>query len=107
MLVELQADGSVLYVEARELARLPGENEQELSGSALRRSTATVDQIATSIGAFATRIGASLAGSDCQRYSIEFGCEIAVETGQVVALLGKGSATTSVKITLEWDKAAQ
>ncbi len=107
VLVELLADGSVLYVEARDLARSPGDDEQELSGSVRRMSAATVDQVAAAVGGFATRIGASLAQSGCQRYSIEFGCEIAVETGRVVAVLGKGSATSTVKITLEWDQAGQ
>jgi Trypsin-co-occurring domain 1 len=107
MLVELQADGSVLYVEARELAPLPGDDEQELSGSVRRLPAATVDHVVAAVGGFASQIGASLAQSGCQRYSVEFGCEIAVETGRVVAVLGKGSATSSVKITLEWDQAGQ
>jgi hypothetical protein len=105
LLVELQADGSVLYVEARELARSPGDDEEELSGSVRRVSAVAVDQVSAAVGGFASRIGASLAQSGCQRYSVEFGCEIAVETGQVVAVLGKGTATSSVKITLEWDQA--
>jgi Trypsin-co-occurring domain 1 len=105
MLVELQADGSVLYVEARDLARSPGDDEEELSGSVRKMSVATVDQVVAAVGGFASRIGASLAQSGCQRYSVEFGCEIAVETGRVVAVLGKGSATSSMKITMEWDQA--
>jgi hypothetical protein len=107
MLVELQADGSVLYIEARDLARLPGDDERELSGSVRRMSAATVDQVAHAVSGFASQLGASLAHTGCQRYSVEFGCEIAVETGQVVAVLGKGSATSSVKITLEWDQAGK
>jgi hypothetical protein len=100
MLVELQADGSVLYVEAREL----GHDEQELSGSVLERPVAAAEQVAAAVGTFATTIGASLAQTGCQKYTIEFGCDIAVETGRVVALLGKGTAASSVKITLEWDQ---
>ncbi len=37
-----------------------------------------------------------------QRACIEFGLEVALEAGQLTALLVKGSGTTNLKITLEW-----
>lgn len=36
--------------------------------------------------------------------SIEFGLEIALESGAITAMLVKGSGTADLKITLEWEK---
>jgi hypothetical protein len=33
---------------------------------------------------------------------VEFGIEVALESGQLTALLVKGSGTSNLKITLEW-----
>ena len=38
------------------------------------------------------------------RVSIEFGVEIGVESGQLTTLLGKGTTSTSFKVTAEWSK---
>ena len=37
-----------------------------------------------------------------RRASIEFGLEIALEAGQLTALLVKGTGTSNLKITIEW-----
>ena len=34
--------------------------------------------------------------------SVEFGLEIGIESGQLTALLVKGTGTANLKITLEW-----
>jgi hypothetical protein len=38
--------------------------------------------------------------------SVEFGLEVALEAGQLTALLVKGSGTSNLKITLEWSEAS-
>lgn len=35
---------------------------------------------------------------------IEFGLEIALESGEITAMLVKGSGTADLRITLEWEK---
>ena len=37
-----------------------------------------------------------------KKASVEFGIEFALESGQLTALLVKGSGTSNLKITLEW-----
>ena len=37
-----------------------------------------------------------------KKATLEFGLEVAVEAGQLTALLVKGSGTSTLKITLEW-----
>ena len=38
------------------------------------------------------------------RYSIEFGCEIAVESGSFMAMIGKVGAKSQFKVTVEWSR---
>jgi hypothetical protein len=37
-----------------------------------------------------------------EKVTVEFGCEVGVETGGLVAVLAKGTATANLKVTLEW-----
>jgi hypothetical protein len=37
-----------------------------------------------------------------KKATLEFGLEVAVEAGQLTALLVKGSGTSTLKVTLEW-----
>ncbi|MFC4536845.1 CU044_2847 family protein [Sphaerisporangium dianthi] len=109
-LVRLETPGDgVLYVEARELGAALYDDERELSGGdgAMRAITGAVDDVTGALGAFAGRLRSALAESGATRYAVEFGCEIAVETGKVVAVIGKGSATSSLKVTMEWDKSQE
>ena len=40
-----------------------------------------------------------------KKASVEFGFEIALESGQLTALLIKGTGTSNFKVTLEWEEA--
>ncbi|GAB1817715.1 CU044_2847 family protein [Herbidospora sp. RD11066] len=93
------ADGTLLYVEARDLD--PTDEEQELSGSPI---TAAVDDIGKAMGSFIEDLKVTFSKSGAAKCSVEFGCEIAVETGKIVAVIGKGSAKSTLKVTLEWDQ---
>lgn len=42
-----------------------------------------------------------------QSASVEFGIEVAVEAGQLTALLVKGTSTANLKITLQWGDGLQ
>ena len=39
-----------------------------------------------------------------EKASVEFGLEMAIESGELTALLVKGSGTANLKISLEWGK---
>jgi Trypsin-co-occurring domain 1 len=39
-----------------------------------------------------------------QKATVELGFGLAIESGQVVALFGKGRGETSIKVTLEWTR---
>lgn len=99
-LLPLQVDdGAVLYVAA---SRLPGAGSGEIEVAGRVPSTRQVIEV---IGKFASELTDELGSkSGATRFSVEFGCEIAVETGQVFAVLGKAGAKSSLKVTLEWER---
>ena len=47
----------------------------------------------------------SLRASSPDKASVELGIEIGLESGQLTALLVKGTGTANLKVTLEWSKA--
>ncbi|WP_248963372.1 CU044_2847 family protein [Sphaerisporangium perillae] len=107
-MVRLETSGdAVLYVEARELGPAAYDDEERelsgMSGESMAAITGAVDDVTSALGTFAGQLQSTLAKSGATKYTVEFGCEIAVETGKVVAVIGKGSATSSLKVTMEWD----
>ena len=98
LLVRIQlADGSRLYVEGQDLG--PGdEEEHDIAGVVPR-----LDQVLRAVRGFATELGAAMKESGATKTSVEFGCEIGVEAGGgLVAILGKATGKSSVKVAMEW-----
>ncbi len=77
--------------------------EREIAG---RRTAASLQDVTDALTRFSSSLTESLKKSGASRFSVEFGCEVAAETGSLVAVLGKGSATSSIKVTLEWEEPA-
>lgn len=63
------------------------------------------DDVRASIRGIARELGGVFAEVKPQKASVEFGLELAVESGALTALLVKGTGTASMKITLEWQQA--
>jgi hypothetical protein len=105
-LVRLEADGAVIYVEARDLDREIDPDGEFDAGGGRRRDQvrAKLDDVLDGVATAATRLGTRLAGTGATRYTIEFGCDVSVETGHAVALIGRGSATSTMKVTVEWSR---
>lgn len=94
-IIPLQADGQRVYLSVRRLDAAGDEEEI----SARIPSFEDVVQKVTTLAAGAVdglrRTGAS-------RVLLEFGCEIGIEAGQFVAIIGKASGKSTFKIGLEW-----
>jgi hypothetical protein len=96
-------DDAVLYVSASRLsADQTYDGEVEVAGR-----IPSTRQIIEVIGRFADELTGELGKSAATRFTVEFGCEIAVETGQVFAVLGKADAKSSLRVTLEWERRQQ
>jgi Trypsin-co-occurring domain 1 len=59
-------------------------------------------EITGQIEGIATTVYQSLKAVAPTKTTVEFGIEIALESGGLMALLAKGSTTANLKITLEW-----
>jgi|SRR5580698_10002163 hypothetical protein len=59
-------------------------------------------QVANSISSIVDSLRASIDNAKAKKATIEFGVEIGVESGQLTALIVKGSGKANLKITLEW-----
>ena len=97
--VPVEGDGKPLklYVEARR-----GAGEQQISSA----KPANLDDVTATIRYVAGSIGAALAEAAPDKFSVELGFEIKAETSGLVAILVNGSATASIKATLEWEPSA-
>jgi len=60
------------------------------------------DGVVDSIKAITNELTAALQEVKPDRASLEFGVDIGVESGQLTALLVKGTGSATLKITLEW-----
>jgi hypothetical protein len=86
-------DGNFVMVEARCL-----DPEQKV-GYKLPSFT----EIAGTITSITTVLASAINKAKPHTASIEFGVEIAVESGQLTALIVKGGAKANLKITLTWE----
>ncbi|MEU2169486.1 CU044_2847 family protein [Micromonospora chersina] len=99
MLVPLRVDGHLVYLSSSAIGRRTTSDEVEVASR-----PATLDEALAGVAAFAERVAGTLREADVTRLSVEFNCEFAVESGKFVAILGKASAKSGVKVGLEWEK---
>lgn len=93
-------DEGVMYVAATPLSDAnDGFGEVEVAGRA--QSTRQVVEV---LGLLAEEFISVLSHSGATKFAVELGCEVAVESGQVFAVLGKASSKSSLKVTLEWQR---
>jgi Trypsin-co-occurring domain 1 len=90
------ANGTIVNIQATALG---GEEEVGFALPSFKEVTDAIEGIAESLVATLQKVKPKKA-------SVEFGLEIALESGQLTALLVKGSGTSNLKITLEWGEAA-
>jgi len=87
-----------LYVEA---VPVGGQGDEEVAGRLLKFDGFT-DALSTVAGTVTDAIHAGLAKAKPAKVTVEFGCEVGVETGQLTAILVKGTSKANLKVTLEW-----
>ncbi|MEV6371106.1 CU044_2847 family protein [Micromonospora musae] len=96
--VPLQLDGHVIYL-ASSIASGISSDEVEVASR-----PASLDEALAGLSAFAAKIGEGLRDAGVTRLTVEFNCEFAVDSGAFMAIIGKASAKSGVKVGLEWDK---
>ncbi len=88
------ANGTTVYIQ---VTALGGEEEVAFALPSFKEVTDAIEGIAVGVAS-------SLQKVKPQKASVEFGLEVALEAGQLTALLVKGSGTSNLKITLEWSE---
>jgi hypothetical protein len=90
------ANGSIVHIQATVLG---GEEEVAFALPSFKEVTDAIEGIAKSVVTTIQKVKPKKA-------TVEFGLEVALESGQLTALLVKGSGTSNLKITLEWGEAS-
>ncbi|GIG91111.1 hypothetical protein Pen02_60470 [Plantactinospora endophytica] len=100
VLVPLEIDGHTVFLSARASTdRTQPGDEVEIAAK-----QPELDDALRGVVAFADKVTARLQNSDATRFSVEVACEFAMESGTFVAILGKVSAKSGLKVTIEWEK---
>jgi hypothetical protein len=86
------ANGVAMRVEA---TLLGGEEDVAFNILSFREVSDAIESIASTFTATLEKVKPKKA-------SVEFGLEVAVESGKLTTLLVKGASTANLKITLEW-----
>lgn len=85
-------NGTIVHIQATTLG---GEEEVAFTLPSFKGITDAIEGIAESVVTTLQKVKP-------RKASVEFGLEIALEAGQLTALLVKGSGTSNLTITLEW-----
>jgi hypothetical protein len=99
--VPLSVGGQTVYIIARELGlgRGGSRDEQEISERQPR-----LEKLLGGIAQFAKEIVGTLQETDASKVTVEFGCEFALESGSFIAMIGKASSKSALRVGLEWTK---
>jgi hypothetical protein len=99
MLIKI-ADIDGLWVE---IDYTPTEDmEQEVGVIDRIRGALSFGTLSQAIIRMSKLIKEQLAEADVSKATIEFGIGFAIESGQAITVIAKGSAQATVKVTLEW-----
>ncbi|MGW2083863.1 CU044_2847 family protein [Streptomyces sp. NPDC001880] len=71
--------------------------EQEISW---RRPT--LAPVLDGLTSVARAMGTRLQQTGASRATVEFGCDVSIDTGQLLAVFGKATSKSAWKVTLEW-----
>jgi hypothetical protein len=102
-LVPIEVGGQKIYLSVRAVEPAGGEpgDEREIAYRKPR-----LEQVLDGLAVFAQEIVGRFQGTNASKVTVQFGCEVVVESGTLVAVIGKASATSAITVGLEWAKPA-
>jgi hypothetical protein len=98
--IPIDLETSVIYLSVRKMGA-PRRTGDEIEVGARRPS---LDSVLEGLTALARRMGERLSDTGAARVNVEFGCEFAIESGTFVAVVGRASTKSALKVGLEWTK---
>jgi hypothetical protein len=96
-LVKVTVPGGVVYIDARRLDERAVDDEEEIASIRPK-----LDGVLDTLSGLSSQLREALQRSGAPRIVLELSVEIAVESGQLVAVLGKASSKSTLKVTLDW-----
>ncbi|MGW0772007.1 CU044_2847 family protein [Streptomyces sp. NPDC002676] len=103
IITPVAVDGGVLYIEA---TSLPGVPEAQDSAWSEDEEVADVvpdlSSVTAALSGFASQVTQALRQARPDKVTLEFGCELALESSGLSVLIAKGSAKSNLKVTMEW-----
>lgn len=105
-------DGTRLMLQAvniapRQASAQPERQEDEPVDEEIGLLTFNLDEVTEALGTFAQSVTSALRRARPHRLTVEFGCQVGVETSGLVALITKGSVDANLAVTMEWDWTTQ
>lgn len=98
--VPVEVDGQKILVSVGPAGQRTADGlaeEQEIGWLAPR-----LEPVLDSLTAVARAMGTRLQQTGAAKATVEFGCDISLDTGQLLAVVGKASSKSAWKVTLEW-----
>jgi hypothetical protein len=96
--VPLQVGEGTIHIEVVELG---GEEQVAFHAISLTDFTKSVGRVASSV---TDTLVDGLKAIKPDRVTVEFGCEVAMESGKLTAILAKGTAKANLKVVVEWSQ---
>lgn len=94
-LMPLHVGDDRVYLSVRHLD--PAGEEREVAAR-----VPSFDEVVAKVMALANGAVDGLRSTGASRVMLEFGCEVGVEAGQLIAIIGKATGKSTFKIGLEW-----
>ncbi|GAA4669922.1 CU044_2847 family protein [Phytohabitans rumicis] len=99
LLVPIDVGGQRVIMAARRI-------DTDRSGTATEQPIAgrlpQLQQVIDGLAAFAEQVANRLKDTEASRVTVNFGCQVAVESGTFVAVIGKASTSSTFTVELEW-----
>lgn len=99
-LVPVEFDGGLIYIAARVIKGEDPDASAEEHPIVARQNR--LEWVLDGLTGFARQVVTHLRATDASKVTVQFGCEIAVESGSFVAVIGKASAKSTMTVSLEW-----
>lgn len=98
-LIPIDINGSRIYVAAHRIDGRNDAEEQEITARGPK-----LEQVIEGLAILAEAVAERMKETQATKVGVEFGCEVAVESGQLVAIIGKASTRSTFSVSLEWTK---
>jgi hypothetical protein len=104
VLVPVRVGDCRLLVSAYDLSGEPADGDAEIEIAAPPLRDRMLDGMLDGLAAFATRVVDRFEATSASKVSVQFDCDVALESGTLIAVVGKASWQRTFSVTVEWTR---